>query len=62
MMVGSVRVASVAVGSQSVGSVVVGTKSIPVGVVEEGWVSLSLGGSRCHGGETENGLERAKIS
>ena len=46
------------VSAQSIGSVVVGSQSVAISVVEEGWVSLSLGGSGSHGGKTSDSLGR----
>ena len=44
------------VSAETVGSVVVGSQSVAIGVVEESWVSLSLGGSGSHGGKTSDSL------
>merc|ERR1711988_1774304 len=50
-------VGSVGVSNVPVGSVVVGTKTVPVSVVEEGRVSLSIGCPGDGGGKTEDGQE-----
>merc|ERR1719297_428485 len=57
VVVGGIRVASVTIGTKTVGSVVVGSQSVAVGVVQQSWVSLSLGGSGGNGGQTSESQE-----